>query len=275
MSERFASVVQFSTGIGSAEVARREVEAFGRRTVLLLTADTLVEDEDNWRFARDVVTMLGCHSVVLADGRTPMGVGLDKRCVPNDRMAVCSKILKRKLLREWMDKNCGPGQRTAIGYDWTEPHRVKAARPHWHPYELVAPLMDEPLIDKARLLAEWERLYGFKPPRLYAEGFSHANCGGFCVRGGHAAWALGLRKRPALFAKWEADEEHSQAVLGKNVTILRDRRGGSSTPLSLRAFRERIEASPAMFDPDDWGACDCMSDPIAAARGGAPEGGGE
>ena len=52
-------VVQFSTGIGSAEVLRRAVEAKGPRGVIALTADTLVEDADNWRFAREVITMLG------------------------------------------------------------------------------------------------------------------------------------------------------------------------------------------------------------------------
>ena len=36
--------------------------------------------------------------------------------------------------------------------------------------------------------------------------------------------------------------------------------GGTTTPLSLRSFRERIERQPSMFDGDDWGACGCDMD---------------
>jgi hypothetical protein len=41
-------VVQFSTGAGSAEVAWRVVAEHGAASVVLLTADTLVEDADDW-----------------------------------------------------------------------------------------------------------------------------------------------------------------------------------------------------------------------------------
>src|SRR3954447_14324432 len=85
MSSYGRHVVQFSTGIGSAEVLRRVVECHGRADVLALTADTLAEDDDNWRFAREVIRFLSCSWVVLADGRTPMQAGRDERVVPNNR----------------------------------------------------------------------------------------------------------------------------------------------------------------------------------------------
>ena len=261
-------VVQFSTGIGSAEVLRRAVE--GPDEVLALTADTLVEAPDNWRFARDVITWLGCRWVVLADGRTPMGVGKDKRVVPNNRMAVCSRILKRELLRAWIDKNCDPVTDViALGYDWTEPHRIEKARPLWKPFEVIAPLMEAPLVQKADLLEQWPAEYGIEPPDLYADGFAHANCGGACVRGGQAQWELLLRKRPATYAKWEADEQIIRTMLGKDVSILRSRRGGTTTPISLRTFREQLERQPSLFDKD-WGACGCMDDASEAEPGGEP-----
>jgi 3'-phosphoadenosine 5'-phosphosulfate sulfotransferase (PAPS reductase)/FAD synthetase len=115
-------LVQFSTGAGSAEVAWRVIEAHGAESTILLTADTLAEDEDNWRFAREVVDRLGCRWDVLADGRTPMQVGRDERVVPNDRMAVCSKILKRELLRKHIDATYDPADTVIyLGFDWTEP----------------------------------------------------------------------------------------------------------------------------------------------------------
>jgi hypothetical protein len=255
------TIVQFSTGIGSAEVLRRAVEGPGE--VIALTADTLVECPDNWRFAREVITWLGCRWVVLAEGHTPMGIGQKHRVVPNDRMAICSRILKRELLRNWIDANCDPATDViALGFDWTEPHRIERARPLWQPFEVIAPLMDPPLMQKAELLTTWRGEYGIAPPALYAEGFAHANCGGACVRGGQAQWELLLRKRPDTYAKWEADEQVIRTMLGKDVSILRNRRQGTSTPLSLRSFREQLERQPSLFDKD-WGACACMDAPDA------------
>lgn len=242
-------VVQFSTGAGSAEVAfRLENRVSSGDRLVLLTADTMVEDEDNWRFAEEVVAQLRVWRkwewVVLRDGRTPMQVGRDKRVVPNDRMAICSRILKREICRRWIDHNCDPADTVLyLGFDWLEEHRMEKARPLWAPFEIACPLMDEPLLDKEQILGKFRSL-GIEPPRLYAEGFSHANCGGACVRGGQASWALLLKRRPALYAEWEAEEEKTRQFLGKNVSILKDR-----TALPTTAV-----------DPDDWGTCGCFDE---------------
>lgn len=102
------------------------------------------------------------------------------------------------------------------------------------------------------------------PPALYDAGFSHANCGGGCVRGGHAQWALLLRTYPERYAWWENEERISRRMLDKDVTILKDRTGGQTRPITLRAFRERLQATPTLFDHDDWGACGCFmgEDPV-------------
>ena len=47
-------LVQYSTGAGSAEVALRCVEQHGVAGVHLVSADTAIEDDDNWRFAEEV-----------------------------------------------------------------------------------------------------------------------------------------------------------------------------------------------------------------------------
>ena len=56
-------LVQFSTGAASAEVAWRVAAERGAENVVLLTADTLAEDDDNWRFAKEVAARLGCEWV--------------------------------------------------------------------------------------------------------------------------------------------------------------------------------------------------------------------
>jgi hypothetical protein len=255
-------VVQFSTGLGSAEVARRAVDLYGRGNVDLLTADTLVEDEDNWRFADETVDHLGMRDrwTILADGRTPMQAGRDARVVPNNRMAVCSRVLKRDLLRRHIEETYDPAETVILlGFDWTEPNRHTAAVPLWKPFTADSPLMHPPYVHKPMLAQQW-RDRGIEPPRLYAQGFSHANCGGACVRGGQAQWQLLLTVNRPRYLEWEAEEEKTRDLLGKNVAILRDRSDGDLTPLSLRRFRERIETQPGLFDTDDWGACGCFMD---------------
>jgi hypothetical protein len=256
-------LVQFSTGAASAEVAWRVVAEYGTDGVVLLTADTRAEDEDNWRFAREVVTRLGCEWVILSDGRTPMQAGRDERCVPSNRMAVCSKILKRKVLDAYRAEHFDPAATIVyLGYDWTEPHRVEAARKHWAPWTVECPLTQPPYLWKQQILGLF-RERGIEPPRLYGYGFAHANCGGACVRGGQAQWSLLLQVNRARYLEWEAEEEASRELLGKDVSILRDRAGGTTASLSLRAFRERIERQPSLFDADDWGACGCLMDGAA------------
>lgn len=266
-------LVQFSTGVASAEVAWRLVAEHGPADVVLLTADTRVEDEDNWRFGREVAGRLGCEWIITADGRTPMQVGRDRKCVPNNRMAVCSQILKRELLARYLTEHYDPAAAVVyLGYDWTELHRVEAARAHWAPWTADFPLTRPPHLWKEQIL-DLFRERGIEPPRLYGYGFAHANCGGACVRGGQAQWSLLLQVNRTRYLEWEAEEEVSRDELGKDVSILRDRTEGrlivsggevsrelDSRPLPLKAFRERIERQPSMFDADDWGACGCLMD---------------
>ena len=257
-------LIQFSTGAASAEVAWRVVAEHGAENVTLLTADTHVEDEDNWRFAREVVARLGCEWVILADGRTPMEVGRDHRCVPSNRMAVCSRVLKRELLDKYRAEHFDPADTIVyVGYDWTELHRVEAARKHWAPWTVDFPLTHPPHLWKGQIL-DLFRERGIEPPRLYGYGFQHANCGGSCVRGGQAQWSLLLQVNRPRYLEWEAEEEKTRDLVGPKASILRDRAGGTTTPLSLRSFRERIERQPSMFDADDWGACGCFMDGTSA-----------
>jgi hypothetical protein len=256
-------LVQFSTGAGSAEVAWRVVERYGAASVNLLTADTLVEDEDNWRFAREVVERLSCAWTVLSDGRTPMQVGRDHRVVPNNRLAVCSRVLKRELLRKHINTHYDPADTVIhLGFDWTEHHRVNAARPQWEPYRIECVLTEPPYLFRQQML-DLFRERGIEPPRLYAQGFAHANCGGGCVRGGQAQWELLLRVNRRRYLEWEAEEEQTRDLLGADVSILRDRIGGSVTPLTLRRFREGLDTQPGLFDGDDWGACGCFTESVA------------
>lgn len=85
------------------------------------------------------------------------------------------------------------------------------------------------------------------------------NCSGACVKAGQAQWELLLRTDPATYAYHEGREDKFRTEVGKDVAVMRDRTGGTATPLTLRRFRERLETQPSLFDPTDWGACSCMT----------------
>ena len=251
------AVVQFSTGVGSAEVAYRAVADYD--DVVLLTADTTVEDEDNWRFAKEVAADLGSPEwVILRDGRNPMQVGRDRSCIPSNWMSVCSQELKTKPMRAYIESRWAPDEcLILLGYDWTEkPRHLKAIEP-WKPYRIESPLDGPPYLTKADMLGRM-RERGIEPPRLYATGAPHANCGGGCVRSGQAAWKRLLDWDRARYLEWEAEEQESRRHLGKDVAILRHRSGpNEGKPLTLRTLRERLDVQPSMFDRDDEGACGC------------------
>lgn len=266
-------VVQFSTGAGSAEVAYRVVAEQGEENTVLLTADTLVEDGDNWRFAAEVVNHLGCEWIKLVDGRTPMEVGRDHKAVPSNRWAICSRVLKRELLRRYINENFTPDDSVHyLGFDWTEPDRHDKSIEHWAPYRIESPLIAPPYVSKPDLLNHFREVRGIEPPHLYKQGFKHANCAGACVRGGQAQWELLLRVNRTLYLEWEGEEEKTRSVLGKDVSILRDRSDAvvsgaiksgrvgaesNSVPLTLGEFRSRLDAQPSLFDIEDHGACGC------------------
>lgn len=262
-------LIQFSTGAASAEVAFMVAEQYGTDRLVLITADTRVEDEDNWRFAIDVVRALpGATWTMLCDGRTPMQAGRDARCVPNNRMAVCSKVLKRELIRAHLDDTYDPAEAIVyLGYDWFEADRIDSAAAHWLPWRVENPLFGrKPAMDKVQLLDHMRDVRGIEPPRLYKTGAPHANCGGCCVRGGQDEWRRVLFHNRPRYLEWEDEEETTRRMLGKDVSILRDRRSKrdkEGVALSLRDFRERLEVDATLFDADDKGACGC--DPWAAA----------
>lgn len=109
---------------------------------------------------------------------------------------------------------------------------------------------------------------GIRPPRLYDDGHPHNNCGGFCVKAGHAGQALLLRTNPKRYAFNEQREQDIREYLDKDVSVLTDRSGDNEKkPLTLRNFRLRLEADPQMgLALDDYRPCGCFFDDIASAE---------
>jgi hypothetical protein len=251
----------FSGGAGSWAAAKRVVMGVGSTDVTLLFADTKVEDPDLYRFLSSAQRNLCAELVTVADGRTPFEVFKDDRFLGNARLANCSKYLKQKPCREWLEANCDPANTIVyVGIDWSEIHRLPAIVKGWAPYEVRAPLCQRPYLTKEQILA-WLQAERMHPPAAYAEGFPHNNClQQGCVRGGQAYWRHLLRTRPDVYAKTEALEQDLRDYLDKPVAMLRDRTRGETTPLTLTGFREQIELAPELFDAEEWGGCGCFTD---------------
>jgi hypothetical protein len=74
-------IVQFSGGIGSWAATQRVVAEHGTDNLVLLVAETRVEDPDLWRFVRDSTVHIGVPPTVVADARTP------SRCSPTNDLS--------------------------------------------------------------------------------------------------------------------------------------------------------------------------------------------
>lgn len=257
-------VVMFSSGAGSWAAAKRVAERHGTANLTLLFADTMIEDEDNYRFLTEAAVNVGGHLEIVAEGRDPWTVFFDVRFLGNTRIDPCSRILKRELLRKWLTDERDPDDTIVyLGFDWSESHRLDRAQGYWEPWRVEAPLCHAPVLSKADALG-WLRSEGVEPPRLYAQGFAHANCGGFCIKGGQAQFATLLRVNPKRYAYHEGREQDLREYLDADVAIMRDRSGGKVTPLTMREFRERVERQPQLVDFDEWGGCGCFDQKEAA-----------
>lgn len=248
-------VVSFSGGASSWAAAKRLRETVPAEDMTLLFADTLIEDEDAYRFLVQAAGNVGVPLTVISDGRTPWEVFRAERYIGNSRADPCSKILKRELLDAWRTKHCDPEQTvTVMGFTVEEATRLERSRRAIAPWPIRAPLCEPPALDKDDVL-DWLKTEGLTVPRLYRLGFKHNNCGGFCIKAGHEQFALLLRTMPDRFRQHEEEEEATRQYLGRDdIAILRDRRGGAVKPLTLREFRRRAEQQEEL---DAFGGSDC------------------
>ena len=254
--------VMYSGGKASFLAAHRVKETYPGEDIQLLFTDTKTEDEDLYRFLEETATALDLPLIQVADGRDIWEVFKQNRFLGNNRVPLCARILKQEASQGGGNENCPDPDNTTLyfGIDWTEAHRAERIPKHWEPYKVDFPLLWDPVMDKSEaedVLKEW----GIKQPQLYDLGAPHNNCGGLCVRAGHAhfKWALGAL--PERYAEWEHNEQEMRDFLEADVAILRDRSGGKSRPITLRDFRLKIQAEDTgQLDLLEWGGCGCMTE---------------
>jgi hypothetical protein len=249
-------IVMFSGGLGSFFAAKRVIDLYGPQDVILLFSDTLIEDEDLYRFLDDAENYFGIPITRIAEGRDPWQVFFDTNMLGSYRMDPCSKMLKRRFLKRWVKKN--HHHKNCIlyyGIDWTEEHRLKTIQQRMGKYECQAPLCWPPFETKSDLKQELADL-GIPLPRLYSLGFAHNNCGGFCVKSGQAQFAKLLEHFPDRYAYHEQMEEKFRQQTGKDVAIMRKMINYERKPMTMKQFREWVQAGKS-YDVHEFGGCGC------------------
>jgi hypothetical protein len=92
-------------------------------------------------------------------------------------------------------------------------------------------------------------------------GFSHNNCGGFCVKAGLAHFRNLLEKMPDRYAYHEAKEQELRAYLGRNdIGFLRKSVNGKRRIVSMKEFREGLHVQMTFDEMLDFGGCGCFSE---------------
>lgn len=264
-------VINLSGGACSFWAAERVAERYGTDAMILLFADTLIEDPELYELNDWTSERFGVPITRVSREITPWKLFRKEGMIANNRSPICSTMLKRQPLDEWRDANCNPvgslfgePDTTYVGLDWTEINRLESLRASLPQWQIEAPMCEwQPLWDKCKMLTELQKLKGGDLPRAYRENFPHNNCGRRCVRAGITHFVHLYNTDPTAFLDWEneeaatRDEFSRRKISTEYATVLRDRRGGVTRSMTFADLRERILAGDTSLPKDDWGGCGC------------------
>ncbi len=240
----------FSGGASSAYVAYKMVQQYGKENCILFFTDTLWEDEDNYRFMEEIAQYIGIDITYRINGRSPEDIFFHMGYLGNSRLAKCSEELKVKetvlFTEELREQGYEPILFFGIGPH--EKHRAVNLKDFYEHFPLEPVETRFPLIEiykgdvdaKTIIENEWK----IKLPNMYHLGFSHANCGGRCVRGGFKHYALLYKVWPERYKEQEDMEEKFRNKFNKNVSILKKEKG----PYTLKQLRERFVIEPEYLE---------------------------
>lgn len=256
-------LVNVSGGMASAVALFRVIERYGISVCKARFADTNYEDADVYRFINVVECVSGVKIERLNQGKNIWDVFFDRMMMtdPVSGGCVASYHLKKLPLREHSATIDGP-LTIHVGFGPDEDDRITKIQKN-NP----CVLFDFPLTWTPRMwrcdLADNLRARGIEPPSTYALGYPHANCRNRCILAGIKQMTGVLKDDRAGYLESEEKEQLFLARLRergrKEITILKDRRGGVVQNLSLRQLREELESGKRDFDDSfRQSACACM-----------------
>ena len=280
-------IARLSGGLASAVATDRAIQAYGRNRVWIRFEDVGWEDEDTHRFIGDCIKRWGARLIVGRVGKNPLDVFEARRLIPNSAMAPCSAELKIKPFAAWLWRVPKPVT-ILSGLDWKEPHRIaRLSRYHKRAGQWRAPVgfarqipgvyEDFPLLWKPlEYRAYWEvvKEWGIEPPRAYAHGFSHNNCGGRCVRQGVSEWRrlwTVWAERFRQMRDWEMTQRAKGGARAQ-ASFCRVTKNGVERNVTLAELEQMWQrdayTAPPLFI-DDHSSCLCPEfDDAPTIRGG-------
>lgn len=233
-------IVLFSGGVQSSYTAYLVAQAQSAADVILLFHDTKTEPLDNYRFRKEVANFLGLPITEQSDGRNIWRVFDDECFLGNNRVPICSRILKvqqGKIFYDSLDDDF-------IVYFGFGPSEYRRAQKVFARNPRLA--MEFPLLEGGirkdsiinTIINEWRICL----PEMY-KYFKHANCIP-CVRGSKKHWQRVFYHYPEAYQKAiEYEETFQHTIMPK---------------ISLTEFRKEIHTLQTDFE-DDILPCSCAS----------------
>jgi hypothetical protein len=249
-------IVSFSGGMGSFAEAKSCVDKYGKENVTLLFADTLMEDDDLYRFKDECVAFLGCELVTLTNGKTPFEIFKQEKFMGNSRVDPCSKILKREPLNKWFTTNYAVDEaQMHLGIDYSESHRLDSVQKRMLPY-----IYRSTLVEEGRIISkDYSEQFGIKRPRLYDWKLGHNNCGGFCIKAGLGHYKALYEANPERYREFESKEQEVYDVIGATYPFLNKTENKVLRRLTLKQYREEflMQGKVTALESQEYGGCGC------------------
>ena len=249
-------IISFSGGAGSAIAAELAVNEYGKENVVLLFADSLIEDKSLYLFNSQVSEALGVGLTVITEGRTPWQVFKDVKYQGNTRIDPCSRVLKRDFIRKWLKLNYNPNQcNIHVGIDCTEEHRLGPVVERNKPFIYRSMLIEKDMFITNDDKVKWCLDNNITVPVMYELGFAHNNC---CVKAGLGQFKKLYEKLPDVYLHHEAQQEQLMIDVPNVHPFLRKRKNKVLRYLTLREYRlEFLENGDTEGDDFEVGGCGC------------------
>lgn len=242
-------VCWFSQGVTSAVAAKIAKDAWiGKVPLSLVSCDTGSEDDDNWRFARDVSNWLDLPLEIIKSEKYVDTFDVYEKTgyLVGTAGARCSLELKKMPRRKYEDLG---GDLQVFGFDMNEKKRAKEFSKNNPEVWTWFPLIEIGITknDARQMLLS----AGIAEPATYGEGFKNANClKRGCVKGGMGYWNHVRKMRPAVFenmAKMERARGHA--------ICRREERGPNGERLKIPVFLDELPPDAGDYDSEPAFQC--------------------
>lgn len=198
------------------------------------------EDADLHRFLSETETLMGAQVVRIKNEKFTniWDVFFKERMLGSTLRDPCSRHMKRKVIDDYLSGNFTELDSVRVlGFSWQEMGRVTEFNKYFQMWRTWFPVTEPPYVTNDDI-SEWLEARGVARPRLIKLGYSHNNCGGFCVKMGigqaRDLWILDL---PAYLWNEEMEQKFRREI-NADATIFR--KGGK--PITMRELRALFEA---------------------------------